>query len=226
MKKTCDLEKLRTIFARGLTGGLGTANGQTCIEGAISLACGGGLSDSPACVAEPDRSYAIAINDAAWSSPAARAEALLPLALAQLDTAGRDRTVWARALAEGTIRRVLPIGLRAAGLDAEAERCAREGTADSARSAARAARAAADAYAAAYAATYTASAADAASAAAAARDAADCAAAAAVDADADAAYDAADAAAVVAARASVAAGDAVLRASVAVALDAYAATSV
>jgi hypothetical protein len=87
-----------------------------------------------------------------------------------------------RALAEGTVRRVLPIGLRAAGLDAEAERCAREGTADSARFAARAARAAVYA---AYSAGYSCRAVDAA-----------------------------------------AASDAVLRESVAVALDAYAATSV
>ena len=48
--QTCDTEKLREIFARGLVSGLGDAN-QTCIEGAIALACGGDLSDSPPCVA-------------------------------------------------------------------------------------------------------------------------------------------------------------------------------
>src|SRR6185503_15523625 len=112
MNKTCDIDKLKQIFARGLVSGIGDTN-QTCIEGAISLACGGDLSDSPACVANPDREFSIKINDASWSSNAARAEALLPLALAQIGTTGRDRSAWVKSVALGTIRRVLPMALRA-----------------------------------------------------------------------------------------------------------------
>lgn len=140
-----DIDKLREIISRGLAPSLGSADGMTCIEGAISLASGEGLTDTPSCVAAEDRAYAIRINDAAWPSPEARAEALLPLALAQVGTAGTDRAPWVRRLVEGTIRRVAPIYLRHAAdlakgphtqqLRDAADRCEREGTRESARAA-------------------------------------------------------------------------------------------
>mgnify|MGYP006969344676 CR=1 FL=1 len=161
MTATCDTEKLRELFDRGLSSGLGDADAQVCIEAAINLACGGGLDDSPPCVAAADREYAIRINDARWSSPEARSEALWPLALAQIGTAGTDRGPWVRRLVEGTIRRVVPWALRRAAdrvpdhadaLRAAADECEREGTAQAARRARDAsAAAAADAGAAAYA---------------------------------------------------------------------------
>lgn len=49
----CNTETLREIFSRGLVVGLGDEH-QTCIEGAISLACGLPLTDAPPCVATPD----------------------------------------------------------------------------------------------------------------------------------------------------------------------------
>jgi len=223
MNKTCDIDKLKQIFARGLVSGIGDTN-QTCIEGAISLACGGDLSDSPACVANPDREFSIKINDASWSSNAARAEALLPLALAQIGTTGRDRSAWVKSVALGTIRRVLPMALRAVAtissdkhkkpLNDAADKCANavdlsaaSAASAAASDAARDARDAASAAASAAAWAATAAARDAARAAASAASAARAASAAARD-------------------AAWAARDAVLRESVAVALDAYAAEKV
>ncbi len=110
----CDLSKLQEIFGAGLTDGLGDVDGQTCIEGAIALASGEGLNDAPACVAKEDRVWAININDARWSSPEARADALLPIALMQIGTAGADRSAWAKAVVIGTVLRVLPMALRSA----------------------------------------------------------------------------------------------------------------
>lgn len=209
----CDTELLREIIGRGLIHGIGNATadeGQTCIEGAIALACGGDLSDSPPCVHWADRAYSIEVNDAGWSSPSARAEALLPLALAQVGTAGADRTEWARRVAEGTIRRVLPLALRtaatadgmpadhAASLRNAADRCEREGTESSAKAA--------------YAVARDAGAARAAEAAARAAWAAG---------SAGAVWNAGRTARAAVAGVAGAARDAVLRESVAVALDAY-----
>ena len=152
----CDLDRLRAIIGRGLVAGLGTPK-QTCIEGAVALACGLPLSDTPPCVAAPDRAYAIAVNDAPWSSPESRAEALLPLALAHVGTAGTDRRPWIARVVDGTIRRVLPLTLRAAAnapgmppehataLHAAAGRCATDGTQAAAFAARAAAWAAGDA---------------------------------------------------------------------------------
>lgn len=106
-------ERLRSIAANGLSDGIGTEE-MPCIKAAISLAMGLKLRDDPPCVAEPDCTFAIVLNDAEWSSPQARAEALLTLGLASLGTAGTDRAGWVRRVVEGVIRRVLPIALRAA----------------------------------------------------------------------------------------------------------------
>jgi len=202
MTTTCDTAKLRELFDRGLGSGLGTADGQVCIEGAIALACGLPLSDCPPCVAGPDRDYAIEINDARWSSPRVRADALWPLALAQIGTAGTDRGPWVRKLEDLMIRRVVPWWLRRAAdripahaesLRAAADECEREGTWESARRAHAAAAAASYATDAAYAAYATAASAAGGSAAGAAA----------------------------ASYAAAGAGDEILRISVGCALDAY-----
>lgn len=114
-----NFDMLRDIFSRGLTEGLGTRD-STCVEGAIALAMGEGLTDQPSCVAPADRDWAIVINDGPWSSPQARAEALLPIALAQIDTAGADRQAWIEAVVLGTTRCVLPIVLQSVGVEADA----------------------------------------------------------------------------------------------------------
>ena len=147
--------KLTEIISHGLIAGLGSAApGHMCIEAAVCLALGEPFSDSPSCVAKPDREFAININDCSWSSPEARAHALLPLALAQLETAGTDRTAWVKALAEGVIRKIVPMALRAAArlnpahtssLEDAARRCEEEGTKEAAHAANAAAYAAANA---------------------------------------------------------------------------------
>lgn len=134
-----DKTKLREIFDRGLTNGLGKVDGQMCVEAAISVACGEGLNDTPACVAIPDRVFAITINDAPWSSPRARSEALYPLALAQLGTAGKYRRAWVERVAIGTINRVLPILLRGRIDDALVDTLTHASSMDEARAAADAA---------------------------------------------------------------------------------------
>ena len=66
----------------------------------------------------PCRDFTAILNDAPdWSSPQARAEALLPLALAQLGAADADWAEWVRLLALRTVREVVPIALRAYELD-------------------------------------------------------------------------------------------------------------
>ena len=108
-------EKLRAIVSHGLVSGLGQPKpGALCIEAAICLALGEPHGDQPTCVAAADRELAIRINDAAWLDAATRAEALLPIGLASLGTAGTDRAEWSRRVCEGTIRRIVPMALRAA----------------------------------------------------------------------------------------------------------------
>ena len=217
-------QKLIDIVNAGLVSGLGEARpGHLCVEAAICLAMGEPHSDKPSCVAAPDRKFATRINDAEWSSKEARAKALLPLALAQLGTAGTDRGPWVQRVFEGIVRQIVPIALRAAAsvhpdeqhraaLDAAALRCEREGTSAAADAAAY------DAYA--YSAAHTAySAANAYATTAAAYSAAY---AATTAYSAAYAAEAADAAAT-AAFAAFADRDDVLRLAVHIALDAYAA---
>ncbi len=64
--------KLTEIIGYGLVSGLGTREpGKICVEAAVCWALGEGHGDHPTCVAEPDRRFAIRLNDARWSSPAA-----------------------------------------------------------------------------------------------------------------------------------------------------------
>jgi hypothetical protein len=172
---TFDRSVYERLCAAGMPSGLGTRE-SACVMAALNLACGGDLTDSASspCVLPAAAAFAILLNDARWSSPTARAAGMHGLGLALLGTADIDRATFVRRLAEGTIRRVLPIALRAAGLTEHADRCEREGTreaadaasADADTAATAAAYAAASAYAAtAYAATAAHAAHDAASAA-------------------------------------------------------------
>lgn len=143
--------KLYEIAQRGFCCGYGNPAERLCVMSAVALAMGEPHSGEPTCVAGADQIYAVAINDAEWESAEERADALLPLGLAAMGTAGTDREPWVRRLVEGTIRRVVPIHLRAlAGLapdhapalEAAALRCETEASADAARAAAAAAAAA------------------------------------------------------------------------------------
>src|SRR5262245_26523286 len=211
--------KVRDVVDAGLSNGLGTPEpGKMCVEAAVCYALGLPHGDDPACVAPSLRRLKIGLNDRAWSSPRARAKGLRRLAVAQLGSAGvLDEQEFRRRVVDMTIRKAVPVGLRAAArvnpqfadrLKAAALRCEQEGTREACQYARQEAHydavaaAAADAYSAADAAAYAADAA--AYAADAAADAADAAAdaeaadahaaayadAAAYAADADAAADA------------------------------------
>jgi len=88
--------------------------GPVCLLQAISLATTGELSEVPQCVAWPDRIYGLWLSDESWPSMDRRARALFFPAIAMAKTGGTDRTRWVRALAQGTMRRIVPWGLRTA----------------------------------------------------------------------------------------------------------------
>lgn len=123
------IKKLNDYLDRGLCSGLGESNGQVCVEAAIALATEGELRDSPSCVHQAVREFSVQLNDANWSCPSMRSAGMRTLAFAQLDTAGLafNATRFVDKLSELTIRRVLPIALRAAGLTEAADRCGRDG---------------------------------------------------------------------------------------------------
>jgi hypothetical protein len=179
--------KVLWVVDHGLVSGIGEPEpGKLCVEAAVCYAMGLPHSDRPTCVGFAVRAFKIRLNDSRWSSPEARAKGMRKLAIAQLGSDAIDQKEFKRIVAEQTIRRIVPIALRAAAkrvpahadrLEAAAARCEAEGdrkAAEAARSVARAAYAAAYAYAAAAAdaAAYAAAAADAAAYAAAAADAA------------------------------------------------------
>lgn len=164
---------LDTVDA-GLCGGVGDPSpGHMCVEAAVCYALGLPHGDDPQCVSRALRSFKIKLNDAKWSSNAARASGLRRLALAQLGSRNvLDDREFARRVAELAIRKAVPIALRAAAsihkdakhkalLIEAANRCEREGTYDSALAGHKIARAAADASAAATAASAADAAADA-----------------------------------------------------------------
>lgn len=86
-------------------------------------------------IAGPDHEWMTGIEAAAWPSTEAR-DALLPIAIAQIGTAGTDRVKWAQRVVLGTIRRVLPLALHRAGLHAHAKACREAQDLEAARAAA------------------------------------------------------------------------------------------
>lgn len=174
--------KVRDTVDAGLVHGLGDPlPGEMCVEAAVCFALGLPHGDDPGCVSPALRGLKIRLNDSAWSSPAKRANGLRRLAVAQLGSKGvLDDKFFTQRVVEMTIRRVVPIALRAAArvnpahakaLESAAVRCEREGTPDASAAAASAyasTYASASAYSSAYAATAATAAADAAPSASAA----------------------------------------------------------
>lgn len=134
------LDVLNTRFAGVLAHGAHAPDGVACALEVASIARGKKWSDSPAVAGLPDLRP---LNDGPWPSDRERTRALVPVVVALWDWSEWSparRKAFAAAVAERTIRELLPPVLRAVGLNAEARRCQQEGTAA-------AARAAADAYA-------------------------------------------------------------------------------
>ena len=109
-------EKIVELLTYGLVSGMGSPEpGKMCVEAMVCYAMGLPHGDRPACVAPALRRLKIALNDKAWSSPEARAKGLRRLAVAQLGSAGAlDERAFAKRVAEMTIRRAVPLALRAA----------------------------------------------------------------------------------------------------------------
>ena len=81
------VSSLLSVVDRGLSKGLGKPiPGQMCVEAAVCYSLGLPHGDDPLCVAYSLRQLKIIINDADWSSNAARAKGLRRLAVAQLGT--------------------------------------------------------------------------------------------------------------------------------------------
>lgn len=136
-------------FGGKLTNGSHTPDGAACLHEALNVYQGKKWSDDTTGTLDLR-----GLNDAPWSSDDARTAAMLPLGSLILDwpkwTNDRQQA-WAKAVAEGVIRQILPPTLRAIAtlvpsqapsLVAAAFRCELEGT-ESAAWAARAAAAAA-----------------------------------------------------------------------------------
>jgi hypothetical protein len=151
--------------------GTHSVENEFCLLECASEARGRKKTDDPSVAGLPDfRSW----NDA-YTDDESRTRDAAMVAVACWtwpDVTREKRQVFSVKLAELVIRQILPISLRSIGLNAEAERCEKEGTEDAARAAAYAADAA-DAADAAYAADAAANAANAARAADAANAAAD-----------------------------------------------------
>jgi hypothetical protein len=141
-------EKVLLTVDAGLVRGKGyPIPGQMCVEAAVCFAMGLPHSDKPTCVSAAVRALKIQLNDSDWSSDSARAKGMRRLALVQLGSAGAvDDNDFARRIVEMTIRKIVPIALRATALihpvqehknalESSAVRCAIEGTESAARSA-------------------------------------------------------------------------------------------
>ena len=136
--------KVRDTVDAGLSEGIGDPiPGQMCVEAAVCYALGLEHGDDPGCVSPSIRRLKIALNDRHWSSNASRAKGLRRLALAQLGSKGAvDDNEFRRRVVDMTIRKVVPIALRAAAsrvpkhaeaLESAAVRCEQDGTLEACR---------------------------------------------------------------------------------------------
>ena len=135
------IPKFDAILARGLCAGIGTRDGQMCVEAAICAALDLPHGDQPWCVAAAVRQFKIGLNDAKWSSPQARAQGLRNLGIAQIGSQGIvDGQQFSSRLAEKTIRILIPDVFRFVFPTMPvcliaAARCEQEGTYEAARAA-------------------------------------------------------------------------------------------
>ncbi len=107
--------KVLGLVDHGLVSGLGRqVPGQMCVEAAVCCALGLPHGDNPPCVGSAVREYKIKLNDANWSSKAARAKGMRRVAIAQLSSNVIDQRVFADYVIVHGVKRVLPIALRCA----------------------------------------------------------------------------------------------------------------
>jgi hypothetical protein len=142
-----------TNIDKGLVGGLGKpVPGHMCVEAAICYSLGLPHGDDPKCVSSAVRGLKIALNDASWSSKAARAAGMRRLAIAQLGTnINFDDFEFAVCVSIMTVNTVVADIMARMGLPKEEKKCKAAstikiawGAAKSAESAARGAESAAE----------------------------------------------------------------------------------
>ncbi|MGH8164181.1 MAG: hypothetical protein ACREP1_07610, partial [Rhodanobacteraceae bacterium] len=107
--------KVLNVVDAGLVSGLGKPiPGKMCVEAAVCFALCLPHSDNPPCVGDAVRAFKVRLNDAKWPSNAARTQGMRKLAIAQLGSDRIDQVAFAKIVAEQTIRRIVPLALRAA----------------------------------------------------------------------------------------------------------------
>jgi hypothetical protein len=155
--------KVLSVVDAGLVQGIGKPMpGKMCVEAAVCYALGEPHGDRPTCVGEAVRGFKILLNDAAWSSNAARAKGMREIAIAQLGSNTLDQREFATRIAIATVRHIISRLCRGRRLPELADRCAAVTTRAEAEAVAREASKTLPAAfaAAAYTAAYAASAAD------------------------------------------------------------------
>ena len=142
-------KKVLAVVDAGLVSGLGKPKpGQMCVEAAVNYAMGRDHGDNPSCVGSAVRAFKIRLNDAPWPSNKERTDGMRKLAIAQLGSDQINQRAFADYVVIETVKRLLPLSLRAAASVIPAHKDALEGAAaacevivdlSSARAAARAA---------------------------------------------------------------------------------------
>ncbi|MEK9735751.1 MAG: hypothetical protein VW239_00345, partial [Candidatus Nanopelagicales bacterium] len=120
-----------------LRGGQHEENGQACLLEAVSVVRGVAWTDDPATLNFPDLRN---LNDAYDKYDAQRTAALVPLGEALIDLpdwSEERRSAWAKAITLRAAREILPIALRAVGLEENARACEEAETLEGARDSAR-----------------------------------------------------------------------------------------
>ena len=91
--------KVKETVECGLSTGLGKQiPGEMCIEAAVCYAYGLPHGDNPPCVGKEIRNFKISLNDSKWSSNKTRAEGMIKLSIAQLNSNVLDQLEFTRRL--------------------------------------------------------------------------------------------------------------------------------
>ena len=108
--------KVLEIVDAGLVSGLGKPKpGHMCVEAAVNYALGAPHGDEPVCVGRAVRAFKIRLNDARWPTNKDRTDGMRKLAIAQLGSNTIDQNGFRKYVALHTVKRILPIALRATG---------------------------------------------------------------------------------------------------------------
>lgn len=85
-----DMAVYKSYVQRGFCTGAGNSDAQVCVEVAAAIAAGLGDTDEPRCVSKILLTFGLRLNDAVWSTHAARAAGMARFGIAQLGTKGSE----------------------------------------------------------------------------------------------------------------------------------------